>query len=128
MRSSSTGEMGQQQAEAFGKRLARHRPYYEKYDRGSDWIMRCKDCGRIVTHTQLFGDGKEGTTPCCGTRSLREIRVLSVWEWIKVRLGIIDFPHRDEFLQEFGFPLFGFKVRPPGTAADERMIGGDDVR
>lgn len=130
MRSSQTGEMSQSHAESLGKRLARHHPYYEKYDRGSDWLLRCKDCGRLVTHQQLFGDGREGLTPCCGTRSLREVRAMSFVEWLKVRLGIIDFPHRDEFLKEFGFPLFGFKVRPkePAGLHGEEMIGGDDVR
>lgn len=128
MRSSQTGEVSQSPAEAaFGTRLARHRPYYEKYDRGSDWLFRCKDCGRLVTHTQLFGDGKEGVTPCCATRSLREVRAMSFWEWLKVRTGIIDFPHRDEFLKEFGFPFFGFKVRP-AQSHDHEMIGGDGVR
>jgi hypothetical protein len=122
--------MGQQQAEALGTRLARHHPYYEKYDRGSDWILRCKDCGRLITHDQLFGDGRDGITPCCGTRSVREVRAMSLWEWLKLRLGIIDFPHRAEFLTEFGFPLFGFKVRPPSpeTPSDQRMIGGDRDR
>lgn len=129
MRSSQTGEMGQQAAEALGKRLARHHPYYEKYDRGHDDLMRCKDCGRLVTQDQLFGPGKQGVTPCCSSRSVREVRALSLWEWIKVRLGIIDFKYRHEFLSEFGFPFFGFKVRPKDpTDTQGGMIGGDHAR
>lgn len=122
--------MSQPDAEAMGERLARHHPYYEKYDKGHDDLLRCKDCSRLVTYASMFDNGRTGLTPCCGSRSTREVRALTVWEWLKVRLAIIDFPHRDEFLKEFGFPFLGFKVRPapPKDDPGDLLTGGDDVR
>ena len=75
------------------------RPYYEKLDKACDAIVRCNDCRRLVTHAAIIGN--KGTTPCCGTRRVREVRTLGPWEWLKLRLGLIDFPYRAEFLKEF---------------------------
>jgi hypothetical protein len=59
--------------------------------------MRCKDCKRLVTARVLASLGS-----CkCGCRKITEIRTLSVWEWVKIRLGFIDFADRDLFLKEF---------------------------
>ena len=71
-------------------------PYYVALGRGSDWILRCKDCQRLVTDTIA----KTGSC-VCGCKTTKEIRRLSLWEWIQIRVGLIRFPHRQEFLQEF---------------------------
>ncbi len=76
------------------------RPYYEALDKAHDDLLRCSDCGTLVTYQTLFG-ASHGFTPCCGTKRVREIRTLTVWEWLKIRTGWIDFPHRDLFLKEF---------------------------
>jgi hypothetical protein len=72
--------------------------YYEGTGREHDDLVRCKDCGRLVTYQTLM---RTGVTPCCGTRKTRQIQHLRFWEWLKVRLGILDFPNRDKFLREF---------------------------
>lgn len=72
--------------------------YYTKYGRASDALLRCKDCKRLVTHGQLAA---RGCCPSCGTRKVTEITTLSIWEWLKVRVGWLDFPYRREFLAEF---------------------------
>lgn len=79
-------------------------PYYEQYNKGHDDLLRCDDCKRLVTYTTLFAAGRTGTTPCCGTRKVREVRALKFWEWIRVRTGLIRFDHRIEFLKEFETP------------------------
>lgn len=79
--------------------IAHARPYYEDLNRACDAIVRCNDCRRLVTHAQLTSH--QGTTPCCGTRRVKEIRTLSLWEWLRIRVGLLDFPYRKEFLQEF---------------------------
>lgn len=72
-------------------------PYYVDLNKGCDDLMRCKDCKRLITAQVLASLGS-----CkCGCRKVTEIRTLSLWEWIKVRLGLITFPHREEFLKEF---------------------------
>jgi len=76
------------------------RPYYEALNKACDAILRCNDCGRLVTHATLTGN--KGLTPCCGTRRVREVRTLSVWEWLKIKIGLLDFPYRREFMKEFG--------------------------
>lgn len=81
-----------------GRRTA---PYYESLDKGCDELLRCNECGRLVTHAALFRTGGNGLTPCCGTRRVREVRHLTFWEWLKIRVGFIDFPYRHEFLAEF---------------------------
>lgn len=81
------------------QRVPHARPYYEDLGVGHDALMRCDDCKRLVLYADMMA--RQGLTPCCGTRKVKEIRALSVWEWIKVRLGILDFPYRDKFLAEF---------------------------
>ncbi len=74
------------------------RPYYVDKGRGHDYLVRCKDCRRLVTCDKLF---KDGATPCCGNRKVVEVRGLTPWEWFKIRIGFIDFPDRSLFLKEF---------------------------
>ena len=74
-------------------------PYYVALNRACDALVRCNDCRALVTCEQITRN--KGVTPCCSTRKVREIRSLTAWEWLKVRLGIIDFPYRAEFLKEF---------------------------
>ena len=75
------------------------RPYYEDLNLGCDAIVRCNDCHKLVTHARIIAN--EGLTPCCGTRKVAEVRALKFWEWLLIRLAIIDFPHREKFLKEF---------------------------
>ena len=73
--------------------------YYEKNGLSScDAIFRCDKCGRLVTRQVLL---RSGFTPCCDTKKVRQVQTLRLWEWLKIRLGILDFPFRKEFLQEF---------------------------
>ncbi len=72
--------------------------YYERLGLGCDALLRCKDCRTLVVREEL---GRRGVTPCCGTKRVTEITTLTLWEWIKVRTGLIDFPYRKEFLAEF---------------------------
>lgn len=74
------------------------RSYYHDLDRNCDYIVRCRECRRLVVGTELAHDG---LCPHCGTRHMIEVRELGFWEWLKIRLGILDFPHRDLFLKEF---------------------------
>lgn len=77
-------------------------PYYErlKLPFGHDMLLRCDDCRKLVVYTAM--QAHHGQTPCCGTRRVREVRHLTLWEWITIKLGIRDFPYRKEFLAEFG--------------------------
>lgn len=72
--------------------------YYVKLGIGHDHLLRCKDCHRLVTHENVI---TVGGCRYCGCRRLVQISTLSVWEWLKIRLRVIDFPYRKEFLQEF---------------------------
>ena len=85
----------------LNERTPRARSYYEATDKGHDDLLRCHDCGRLVTYASLFSKGNTGFTRCCGIRKVKEVRALTFWEWLKVRLGLIDFDHRREFLAEF---------------------------
>jgi DNA-directed RNA polymerase subunit RPC12/RpoP len=76
----------------------RFRPYYEDLGRAHDMIMRCQDCKRLVTYKSLE---KHGCCPHCAHRKMVEVRTLSVWEWMKIRLGVIRFPDSEAFLKEF---------------------------
>ena len=73
-------------------------PYYEQLGQAHDDLLRCKDCQKLVTFSTLR---KLGTCDGCGAKKFTEIRTLSVWEWIKIRLGIIRFDNRKMFLAEF---------------------------
>ena len=72
--------------------------YYTDLGRGSDYLLRCDDCKRLVTHAAII---KIGKCPKCGTRRFREIVALSLWEWLRIRLGLLNFAHRADFLKEF---------------------------
>lgn len=74
------------------------RPYYEDLGQQCDWVVRCDDCKVLVTAAQIHAAGG-----CwkCGCNVLREVRTLSTWEYFKIWIGIIDFPHRRAFLDAF---------------------------
>jgi hypothetical protein len=71
--------------------------YYTALNRACDWILRCKDCQKLVTSATI---GKIGSCPC-GNRRFAEITMLNQEEHDLIASGVIDFPHRDEFLKEF---------------------------
>lgn len=73
-------------------------PYYVAYGSACDWIQRCDDCKTLVTLETIHRDGG-----ChkCGCRKFKEPRTLSVWEFIKIKIGLLQFPHADEFLAAF---------------------------
>jgi len=72
-------------------------PYYVALGRGADYLLRCRDCQRLVPTAQVITRGF-----CrCGSKRYLEVRTLTWWEWLKIRLGLLDFPYRAEFLKEF---------------------------
>lgn len=71
--------------------------YYEKYGMEHDLLLRCNACRSLIVHKDITQNG----SCACGNRRYVEVQALSFWEWVRVRLGIIDFAHRDEFLKEF---------------------------
>ena len=77
---------------------AKARPYYEAMGDAHDDLLRCNDCKRLVVCTTLRA---RGGCPHCGTRRVVEVRSLSVWEWLRIRLGLLQFAHRQAFLREF---------------------------
>ena len=71
--------------------------YYEAEGRGSDFLLRCADCKKLVTHKTLIDLGS-----CrCGNRRVTEINTLSGWEMLLIFIGVIRFPYRLNFLKEF---------------------------
>lgn len=72
--------------------------YYEELGRGHDYLMRCKNCQRLVTFATIQ---KLGCCDGCGTKRFIEITILSEKEMDDVRSGVIDFPDRDKFIAEF---------------------------
>lgn len=72
--------------------------YYVDHGKAHDDIVRCADCQRLLTCARINACGG---CPKCGSRRVKEIRTLSVWEWLQVKLGLIKMEHRDEFLREF---------------------------
>lgn len=72
--------------------------YYEKEGRGVEGIVRCDGCAKLVITSRITG---KGGCPHCAHRRFNEVRVLGLWEQIKLRTGIIDFPGKDKFLKEF---------------------------
>ena len=74
------------------------RQYYEQHGQLCDWIVRCEDCKTLVTTETIH---EHGACHKCGGRKFREPRTLSIWEWFKIRVGLLDFPHRAEFLASF---------------------------
>lgn len=75
-----------------------HDRYYAQYGEGHDGILRCRECRTLHTAKDLFD---RGSCPNCGHRKMTEIVALTFWEWLKIRVGYIDFPRRKEFLREF---------------------------
>ncbi len=73
-------------------------PYYVALGLGHDALVQCKDCRTLVPHAVI---SVLGTCPGCGSRTFIEVRALSLWEWVRIRVGWIDFPHRQAFLKEF---------------------------
>lgn len=71
--------------------------YYTALGRACDALLRCKDCQTLVTAKALH------TLGCCtcGCKRVTEITTLSIWEWFKIRVGLLNFPYRAEFLREF---------------------------
>ena len=81
-------------AETSGKYVPR---YYEALGRAHDMLLRCKDCRRLVLYSKLTKLGS-----CrCGNKRVIEVTTLTLWEWLKIRLGFIRFPDRNKFLREF---------------------------
>ena len=72
--------------------------YYHALGVGHDALLRCTDCKRLVTHAALV---RRGGCPVCGTRRVTEITSLTLWEYLRLRLGLIRFPHRRAMLAEF---------------------------
>ena len=74
-----------------------HPRYYEALGQAHDQILRCKDCQRLVVYRHLIKHAR-----CiCGNRRMMEITTLTIWEWVRIRLGLIRFAYRKEFLSEF---------------------------
>lgn len=72
--------------------------YYESLGRSCDFLLRCRDCRRLLLYSTITATG---ACPKCGNRKVVEVTGLSLWEWLKIRLGILDFPDRRIFLKEF---------------------------
>lgn len=71
--------------------------YYEALGMGIDAILRCTQCQRLQTQAELA----KRTTCVCGNKRMNDVKTLSAWEWLKIRTGWINFPHRKLFLKEF---------------------------
>lgn len=72
--------------------------YYTKHGEAHDGILRCVDCKAIVRHADLVT-----RRSCrCGCQRMKEVTTLTTWEWVRIRLGLLRFPRRQEFLREFG--------------------------
>lgn len=76
----------------------RQRRYYHDLGRGHDYLLRCKDCRRLITFDRIQ---KGGGCPKCGNRRVIEVDTLGFWEMVRIRLGLIRFPDRSLFLKEF---------------------------
>jgi DNA-directed RNA polymerase subunit RPC12/RpoP len=72
--------------------------YYEQMGEQHDGVLRCQDCRRLDTYVRLIA---ARGCPACGSRRVVEVKTLSTWEWLRIRLGLLDFPHRRAFLKEF---------------------------
>lgn len=83
-------------------------PYYVALGRACDWIFRCRDCRRLVVAVEL---ATEHACLRCGGRKMGEVRQLSTGEWLRLRLGLIDFPYRAAFLAEFPGPIARWRAR-----------------
>ena len=78
--------------------LGRER-YYVDQDRGHDYLLRCKDCQKLVTFAAIQ---KLGGCDKCGNKRFTEITLLSEEERADIVSGVIAFPDSEAFLAEFG--------------------------
>lgn len=79
----------------------REQRYYTALGQAHDNLLRCKECRRLVLYAALK---RNGGCPHCGNRKVIEVTSLSLLEWLRVRLGLLQFPHRHLFLKEFKAP------------------------
>ena len=77
--------------------LGRERYYVDK-DRGHDYLLRCKDCQKLVAFAAIK---QSGMCDGCGNKRFTEITLLSDKEMADIRSGVIDFEDRELFLEEF---------------------------
>ena len=77
--------------------LGRER-YYVDEGRGHDYLVRCKDCQKLVTFAVIT---KIGSCDKCGNKRFTEITLLSEKEMEDISTGVIDFPDRAMFMAEF---------------------------
>lgn len=78
--------------------LGRERYYVDK-DRGHDFIIRCKDCVKLVVWSK-FQEFK-GCCPNCGNKRFTEVTLLKQEEMDAILSGELDFEDKEEFLAEF---------------------------
>lgn len=71
--------------------------YYEKLGQSCDWVVRCHDCKRLITAETIH---TRGQCPACANTRVEEVRTLSFWEYLRIRVGLLRFPHWREFLKE----------------------------
>lgn len=83
-------------------------PYYVQHGQACDDLVRCHSCqalclvSTVLSTTPARGEDRPSAQGCkCGSRKFTEVRTLSTWEWLKIKLRLIRFPHREEFLKEF---------------------------
>ena len=69
--------------------------YYNKLNRATDFILRCKDCKALV----LIEEIRKVGSCACGNKRFAEIITLNSAEM--ERLASLDFPYKAEFLAEF---------------------------
>lgn len=72
--------------------------YYVAEGRAHDYLMRCKDCQKLVTFAVIT---KLGSCDGCGNKRFTEITLMTEDEMNSLTDGTIDFPDKDQFLAEF---------------------------
>jgi len=72
--------------------------YYEEKGRAHDYIMRCKDCQKLVLFETIQ---KLGCCGDCGNRRFVEVTILKEEEAKQIQDGTLAFPDSDLFLKEF---------------------------
>lgn len=77
--------------------IKRRERYYVDLGRAHDYLMRCKDCRRLVLFSKLQSFG----SCSCGNKRVAEITTLTFWEWVRIRFGLLRFPDSEKFLKEF---------------------------
>ena len=81
----------------------RRERYYVDEGRGHDYLVRCKDCQRLTVYSELqrIGVCPGGVFKSCGNKRFTEIVGLSLWEWLRIKFGLLRFPASGKFLKEF---------------------------